>query len=202
MAINDKSVPPSLLDDLQLALGAADYALSKAKTPEENREATLLALKAVYDFHKSAGLKSSALRNLSMALQDIERGRAPALFQPSRQHRPKEAAKQFILKSGAAAALQLLIDSGRGKKEASAIVARRLALAGFSLAGVKSQPPNARTIARWRDRFSGHSDEEGADTYKIVLEEARGRFATPAEQAEQVMQGFKRLVRNLEKPPS
>ena len=202
MAKKNKSFPPLPLDDLQLALGAADYALSEAKTPEANREATLLALKAVYDFHKSAGLKSSTLRNLSMALQDIERGQAPALFQPSRQHRPKEAAKQFILKGAAAAAMQLLIDSAKSKTEAATIVAAKLDLAGFRLSGAKPRPVTAGTIARWRDRFSGHSDEEGADAYTTVLDEARARFPMPDQQAAQVMRGFKNYVRNLEKPHS
>jgi hypothetical protein len=201
MAKGDRSIPASLLDDLCSSLGYADDALVEAETSEENRIATLLALKAVYDFSKSVGLKSSALRNLSMALQDIDRGQSPALFEPSIQHRPKEPAKLFILKAAAAAAMQLLMDSGKTKKEAAAIVATKLELAGFRQ-GSSAKLASAGTIARWRDRYIGCSDEEGADAYKFALQEARARFPTPAKQAEQVMRGFKNLVRNLDKPPS
>jgi len=202
MAKNDKSVPPSLLNDLKIALGAADHALSEAKTPEENRSATLLALGPIYHFFKAVGVQSRTLRRLSMALQDVDRGQSPALFQPSIDHRPKEAAKLFILKAAAAAAAQLLLDSGKPKKDAGAIVATKLDLAGFRLPGAKPKPATARTINRWRDRFSGHSDEEGADTYNFTLEEARAGSPKPDQQAEQVMRGFKRLVQNLDKTPS
>jgi hypothetical protein len=200
MAKGDRSIPASLLNDLCISLGHADDALVEAETSEENRIAALLALKAVYDFLRSVGLKSSALRNLSMALQDIHRGQSPSLFKPSIQHRPNESAQLFILKAVAAAAVQLLMDSGKTKEEAAAIVATRLDLAGFRLSGSKLASP--RTIAGWRERFSGYSAEEGADAYKFALQEARARFPTPAKQAEQVMRGFKNLVRNLDKPPS
>ena len=196
MAKDDKSFPASLLNELCIALGDADDAAAAAETSEEDRIAALLALKAVYDFHTSVGLKSGALRNLSMALQDIDRGQAPVIFKPSRQHRPKEPAKDFILKAAAAAAMQLLMDSGTPKKEAGGMVARKLNLAGFRLPG--SKLASKGTIARWRERFSGDSDEEGADAYSIALEEARARFPKPDQQAEQVMRGFKRLVRNLD----
>ncbi len=200
MAKDDKSFPAPLLNDLRIALGHADDALAEAKTSKENRNAALLALKAVYDFHKSVGLESRALRNLSMALQDIDRGQSPPLFEPSIDHRPKEAAKAFILKAAAAAAMQLLMDSGKTKKAAAAIVATKLDLAGFRLTGSKLARP--RTVAEWRYRFSGYSDEEGADAYSIALKEARAMFPGPEQQAEGVMQGLKRLVQNLEKPPS
>ncbi len=200
MPKDGRDIPSALLDDLQVSLSSADHALDKAKNPEGHRIATLLALAPIYDFLKSVGVQSRALRHLSMALQDVDRGQAPAIFQPSIQHRPKEAAKQFILKAAAAAAAQLLMDSGKTKKEAGAIVAMKLDVAGFRLSGAKLV--RAGTINRWRDKFSGSSDEEGADAYNIALKEARARFPKPDQQAEQVMQGFKNLVRNLDKPPS
>ena len=54
------AVPSSPLDDLSLALAEADFALTAANTPEEGRIASLLALKAIYDFSKSTGLRSRA----------------------------------------------------------------------------------------------------------------------------------------------
>ncbi len=126
MPKHDRDITISLLDDLQVSLSFADHALSKAKNSEEHRIATLLALAPVYDFLKSVGVQSRALRHLSMALQDVDRGQAPAIFQPSIQHRPKEAAKQLTLKAAAAAAVQLLMDSGETKKEAGATVAMKL----------------------------------------------------------------------------
>ncbi len=200
MPKHDRDITISLLDDLQVSLSFADHALSKAKNSEEHRIATLLALAPVYDFLKSVGVQSRALRHLSMALQDVDRGQAPAIFQPSIQHRPKEAAKQLTLKAAAAAAVQLLMDSGETKKEAGATVAMKLDVAGFRLSGAKLV--NAATINRWRDKFSGSSDEEGADAYNIVLKETRARFPKPDQQAEQVMRSFKNFVGNLDKPPS
>jgi hypothetical protein len=182
------------LDDLRLALEEADFALAAVTGPEEGRIAVLLALKAIYDFLKAAGLKSRALNNLSMALQDIDRGHSPALFSPSIENRPKDKARLFILKSAAAAAMQLLMDSGKSKGDAAGIVATRLELAGFRLPGLKGRPASAKTIALWRDKFSGHSDEEGADTYKFSLQQARATHIVPAQQAEIVMRGLKRLV--------
>jgi hypothetical protein len=80
----DGSAIPAV-DGLRLALAEADFALTAASTAEEERIAALLALKAIYDFSKSVGLRSRALNNLSMALQDIDRGNFPALFSPSRK---------------------------------------------------------------------------------------------------------------------
>ena len=202
MAKDRITIPSVIWAELIESLSDADQALATAETPEQKRIAALLALRAVYHFLKSVDLKSSALRNLSMALQDIDRGQAPALFQPVRQHRPNEPAKLFILKAVAAAAVQLLLDSGKSKEDAGAMVAKKLDVAGFRLSGTNPKPVNAATVNRWRDRFSGHSDEEGADAYHTALEEARSRFSTPEEQAEQAMYGLKRLVQNLEKPPS
>ena len=118
----------------------ADHALSKAKTPEENRMATLLALAPIYDFLKSVGVQSRALRGLSMDLQNIERGQSPELFQPSRPS-AKRSGERVHLEGAAAAAVQLLMNSGKTKKEAAAIVATRLDLAGYRLSGSKPDPP-------------------------------------------------------------
>ncbi len=150
----------------------------------------------------SVGLKSRALSHLSMALQDIERGQSLALFKPVVDNRPKDAAKLLILKAVAAAAMQLLMDSGKIKTEAASIVATRLDFAGFRLSGNNPQPADAGTIARWRDKFRGRSDKEGAHVYGLALQEARTRFPKPEQQAKHVMQCFKRLVGNLEKHPS
>jgi hypothetical protein len=190
------------LDDLRLALAEADLALTAANTPEEGRIASLLALKAFYDFLKSTGLRSRALNNLSMALQDIDRGNSPIFFAPSVQNRPRDKARLFILKAVAAAAMQLLMDSGRTKADAAAIVAKKLNLAGFSLPGLKARPASAKTIALWRDKFSGHSDEEGADAYKFTLQQARVTHTNPSQQAELVMGSLKRFSVNLDKSPS
>jgi hypothetical protein len=197
----DGSAIPAV-DGLRLALAEADFALTAASTAEEERIAALLALKAIYDFSKSVGLRSRALNNLSMALQDIDRGNFPALFSPSIENRPKDKAKLFILKAAAAAAMQLLMDSGKTKADAAATVAMKLNLAGFSLPGLKARPASAQTIALWRDKFSGHSDEEGADVYKFTLQEARATHTNPPQQAELVIAGLNRLVKNLDKSPS
>jgi len=202
MAKDESAVPSSPLDDLRLALAQADFALTEANTPEEGRIASLLALKAIYDFSKSTGLRSRALNNLSMALQDIDRGNFSILFAPSVQNRPRDKAKLFILKAVAAAAMQLLMDSGRMKADAAAIVAMKLNLAGFSLPGLKARPASAKTIALWRDKFSGHSVEEGADAYKFTLQQARATHTNPPQQVELVMGGLKRLSENLDKSPS
>jgi hypothetical protein len=119
-----------MLDDLRLALAEADSALGKASTPEEKRVATLLALKAIYDFLRSAGLRSGALNNVSMALQDIARGQSPTLFRPSIQNRPKESARLFTLKAVSAAAMQLLMDSGSKKTKQRPSWQEGLILAG------------------------------------------------------------------------
>jgi len=200
VAKDGSAIPP--VDSLRLSLAEADFALDAASTAEEKRIAALLALKAIYDFSKSVGLRSRALNNLSMALQDIDRGNFPALFSPSIENRPRDTAKLFILKSAAAAAMQLLMDSGKSKIDAAGIVATRLELTGFRLPGLRSRPASAKTIALWRDKFSGHSDEEGADTYEFSLQQARATHTVPAQQAEVVMCGLKRLVENLDKSPS
>jgi hypothetical protein len=192
MAKDGVALPLSSHDDLSLALAGADRAFVQAEAPEEKRIATLLALKAIYDFLRSAGLRSAALNNLSMALQDIERGHSPVLFAPSIQNRPKDEARRFILKATAAAAMQFHMDAGKTKAEASALVARSLKWPGV----------NSGTIARWRDKFSGHSAEEGSDIYKFVLEEAQAQYSTPSLRASQTMKALKRLAKNLDKPPS
>jgi hypothetical protein len=194
MAKDGSAVPSSPLDDLRLALAQADDRLAAADAPEQKRIVVLLALKAIYEFLKSGGLRSRALNNLSMALQDVERGYAALLFAPRTKNRPRDSTKLFILKASSAAAMQLLIDSGKSKSESKAVVARKLTAAGF--------PTDAGTVARWRDKFSGHSSEEGADTYRFVLQEARASYTTPAHQAEAIMRGLKRLVGNLDKSPS
>jgi hypothetical protein len=190
---------PSLpLDDLRLALAEADRALAEGNTTADKRIATELALAALDDFLKSVGLRSSALHNLSMAWQDIERGHSPTLFARSTQNRPKDEGKLVALKATAAAAMQLLMDAGKRKTEAADIVATKLDLAGFQLSGLKPRPASPRTIAQWRDKFSGHSNEEGADAYKCVLEEADPTNADRAQRAELVMRSFKRFVENLD----
>jgi hypothetical protein len=194
----DGSLLLSLLEDLRLALAEADLALQATDAPEEERIAGLLALKAIYDFLKSAGLRSRALNNLSMSLRDIDRGHSPTLFAPFVQNRPKDKAKLFILKASAAAAMQLHIDSGKNKAEAAGLVATKLDSAGFRLPGRDPKPASASRVAAWRDRVSGHSDAEGADIYEYVLQEARAEYTTPAQQAECVTRGLKGLVRNLE----
>jgi hypothetical protein len=178
------------LDDLRLALAEADLALAAANAPEKKRIAVLLALKAIYDFSKSVGLKSGALNALSMALQDIDRGKAPAIFAPRITNRPRDSARLFSLKATSAAAMQLQMDSGKAKREAAAVVARKLTAAGFST--------TAGTVARWRDKFSGHSGEEGADIYGFVLQETRAYCSGPTQQAARVMHGLERLVGNLD----
>ena len=198
MAKDGVAGPLSPLDALRLALAEADLALAAAKEPEQERIAVLLALKAVYDFSKSVGLRSRALNSLSMSLQDIDRGHSPTLFAPSIQNRPKDKARRFILKATAAATMQFHMDAGKTKAEASALVARRLNLAGFK----NPKPVNAGTIARWRDKFSGHSDEEGADTYEFVLREARAAYTTPALRVSQTSQALERLAKNLDKSPT
>jgi hypothetical protein len=202
MAKDRSAVPSSPLNDLRLALAEADFALTEANTPEEGRIATLLALKAIYDFSQSTGLRSKALNNLSMALQDIDRGNSATLFAPSIQNRPRDKARLFILKAVAAAAMQLLMDSGKTKAAAAAIVATKLDLAGFRLPGLKGRSASHKTIALWRDKFGGHSDEEGADSYNFSLQQARATFTRPDRQADFVMRGLKRLVENLDKSPS
>jgi len=186
MAKDGSAAPSSPLYDLRLALAQADDRLATADAPEQKRIVVLLALKAIYDFLKSAGLRSRALDNLSMALQDVERSNAAVLFAPRTMNRPRDRSS--------AAAMQLLIDSGKSKSESKAVVARKLTAAGF--------PTDAGTVARWRDKFSGHSSEEGADSYRFVLQEARARYTTPAHQSEAVVHGLKRLVKNLDKSPS
>ena len=184
------AVPSSPLDDLKFsALAEADFALTAANTPEEGRIASLLALKAIYDFSKSTGLRSRALNNLSMALQDIDRGNSPILFAPTVQNRPRDKARLFILKAVAAAAMQLLMTLRKSQSRRGAIVAMKLSLAGFSLPGLKARPASAKTIALWRDKFSGHSDEEGADAYKFTLQQARATHTNPSQQVELVMGG-------------
>lgn len=74
MAKDDKSIPAALLKDLCIALGHAEDAEAAAETSEENRIATLLALKGVYDFLKSVGLTSSAL--WASTVQDVEEFRS------------------------------------------------------------------------------------------------------------------------------
>ncbi len=184
-----KNKAASALDALRLALANADHALAAANAPEQKRIAVLLALKAVYDFSGLVGLKSRALNSLSMSLQDIERGHAAPLFAPSIQNRPRDAAQQFLLKATAAAAMQLYMNAGKTKGEASALVAR----------GLSAKP---ETIARWRDKFSGHSAEEGSDIDNFVLEQAEALNTNPAQRASQTMQGLNRLAKNLDKPPS
>lgn len=185
----------SLLNDLLLALTEADAL-------DEERPAALLALKAVHDFLKPAGLKSRTLNNLSMALQDVERGHCPKLFAPLITHRPPDKAKLFILKATSAAAMQTYMDSGKTKSEAAALVATGLDTAGYLQSGRDPKPASARTVARWRDRFTGHSDAEGADTYEFVLQQVRAIYTAPVAQAAHLMQGLKGLVRNLDILPS
>ena len=202
MAKDHSAVPSSPLDNLRLALAEADFALAAVHAPEEARTAALLALKAIYDFLKVSGLKSRALNNLSMALQDVERGHCPKLFAPLITHRPPDKAKLFILKATSAAAMQTYMDSGKTKSEAAALVATGLDTAGYRQSGRDPKPASARTVARWRDRFTGHSDAEGADNYEFVLQQVRAIYAAPVEQAAHLMQGLKGLVRNLDNLPS
>jgi hypothetical protein len=103
------------LDDLRLALAEADLALAAANAPEKKRIAVLLALKAIYDFSKSVSLKSRALNALSMALQDIDRGKAAALFAPRITNRPRDSARLFSLGSRDAASNGL----GQSEKRSS-----------------------------------------------------------------------------------
>jgi hypothetical protein len=137
-----------------------------------------------------------------MALQDVERGHCLKLFAPLIAHRPPDKAKLFILKAASAAAMQTYMDSGKTKSEAAAFVATGLDTAGFRRPGRDPKPASARTVARWRDSFAGHSDAEGADIYEFVLQEVRAIYTTPAAQAAHLMQGLKGLVKNLDKLPS
>jgi hypothetical protein len=121
-----KDGPSSSIDDLSLALEGADAVFAQASGPQEKRAVTYLALLAISYFLKSVGLQSKALTKLGLALQDIERGHSPALFKPSIQNRPRDRAEQLLLKAIAAAAMQLHMDAGKKKAEASALVARSL----------------------------------------------------------------------------
>jgi hypothetical protein len=192
------AVPSSQLNEMRLALAEVDMLATAAETPDKKRIAALRALKAIYDFLKSIGLSSRVLNNLSMSLQDIDRGHSPTLFTPCIHNRPRDEAKYFILKAVSAAAMQLLMDSGKKKSEAAAIVATRLDSAGFQMPGRDPKPVSARGVARWRDIVAGHSNAEGADIYEFTLEQARADCTAPAQQAERVMRGLPRLVKNLD----
>jgi hypothetical protein len=140
------------------------------------------------------------LNNLGAALDDIKRGNSSTLFKPSVQNRPLDPTRLLSLKAASAAAMQLLMDSGKSKKDAAIAVARKLHSAGFRLSNSKAANPG--TIARWRDRFNGHSDDdEGADVYRFALETARDAHKDPAHQAQIILRRLKRMNSYLKSWP-
>lgn len=180
------------IDALRRALAEADAFLTQQG---EGRATALLALKAIYDFLKSVGLKSKALNQLSMALQDVDRGHAPLMFAPSISHRPHDSAKLLIIKAVSAAAMQLHMDAGSTRARASELVSQTLNHAGFRLPGRDSKPASAATVRGWRDKFSNSSDGEGADAYQIALQEANSKAATTAQRARLVTGSLEHLVK-------
>lgn len=146
--------------------------LGKSQEPDSARSQTLCALHAVIDFIRHLpgfeGLDKPLLP-LAFALHDAENGKAHPLLVPSPvSHRPPDARSKQLVRTTAAVAMELLMQSGERKNAAAARVSKALRKHGST--GHHGIRPSSSTVASWRERASDpHSNDSMAVHYREWL---------------------------------
>ncbi len=117
------------------------------------RAAALILIKAARRFCKDqfghrGNIAASLFWQLEEALEDLDDGTVHPIFSPERKGgAPKLPREERTRRWAVGQALELLMQSGKPKKEASAFIARKLKPAEFRKRGEK--PISAGTVMEW-----------------------------------------------------
>ena len=121
------------------------------------------ALACVVDFLKRGGVPPDLLEPLTairVAFADLERGAENALMVRTKlPHRPPESYVTGTAKGCAAAAMELLIQSGMGRTEAARYVAAKIKKWPWG----KTSAVTATIVERWRDAARSGCDDKDMD---------------------------------------
>ena len=101
---------------------------------------------------------TAPLEALVEALFELNLGRRPDLLAPEKiETRPQNSWPESSLQGVAAGVMNVLMESGRKKREAARIVARELNRVGYSLRG---RCVTENTIINWRDKASAEGNDD------------------------------------------
>lgn len=159
--------------------------------PLSARNRVRLVLSGTIDFLDKVGVPQNLrgpLFGLLTALQDCDRGKAPALFSVfSAGGNPGDGIDASQVKAYAAVSMQLLMERGLKKREAASQVAQKVLSWGpdaSDLLNRRRDGANWRMVASWRDamrKAGGEDDNFGAATYYSMLEWFRNEKMEPNE---------------------
>jgi hypothetical protein len=169
-------------------------------SPKERRSSLQISLAAIESVLTMAfGVNDSKsfmpLRQLSYALEDLNRGKVVPLLTPQkRSRRPPDSISKEAFMASAAACMELFVEAGVARKAAARRVANNLHAQGYSYDRAKRI--TAQNVEDWRDRMrtGSASEDEAVGRFRRMVDQYRSEFPDPQKKANWILERISLLV--------